>query len=236
MAGKDRNKGEKPAQPVDPGQESLFREIEEDLREERYATLWRRYGILVIGAAVALVLGVAGFEVWKGMQRSELQAASDRYLAAAAEAAADPAEARQAFGDLAFDGPGGYAFVGALREAAALRRSGDTPGAVAIYDRLATTADDRLHADLARLLGVLAELEDPTASADPAALAERLAPLAEADAPWRQTARELLAYLALRTGEAERARTLFTALAEDATAPASLRTRAARVAAALGGR
>ena len=40
-------------------QENLFKEIDEDLRQERFAKLWKKYGPYIISAAVALVL-VAG--------------------------------------------------------------------------------------------------------------------------------------------------------------------------------
>ena len=41
----------------------LFREIDEELRQERFEKLWQNYGKYVIGAAVAVVLSVGG---WKG--------------------------------------------------------------------------------------------------------------------------------------------------------------------------
>jgi hypothetical protein len=220
--------------PPDPTQDILFREIEEDLRTERYASLWNRYSALIIGAAVALVLGVAGYEVWKGMEQSAREAASEQYLTAAADVAADPAAARAAFAELAAEGPPGYALVAGLREAATLRQAGDALAAAGAYERIVGSAEDPLHADLARLLGVMAELEGPAPPADPDGLRERLLPLAEGDGPWRHSAREMIAFLELRTADAARAHALFAALAEDPTAPASLRTRAARMAATLG--
>ena len=41
---------------ADPVEDSLFREIEEDLRQEHWAKLWKRYGNYVVGAVIALVL------------------------------------------------------------------------------------------------------------------------------------------------------------------------------------
>ena len=46
---------------ADPVQDSLFREIEEDLRQEHWAKLWKRYGNYAVGAVFALVLSVAGY-------------------------------------------------------------------------------------------------------------------------------------------------------------------------------
>ena len=49
----------------DPEQDNLFKEIDEDLRQQKYADLWKKYGKFVIGAAVALVVGVASLKGWE---------------------------------------------------------------------------------------------------------------------------------------------------------------------------
>ena len=70
-------------------------------------------------------------------------------------------------------------------------------------------------------------------SGDPAQLATRLAPLTAEGNPWRASAREAQALLALRRGATEEARRILEALVADAAAPAGLRERAQRVAAGL---
>ena len=52
-------------------QNSLFREVEDDLRHERLVKLWKRYGAMAIAAAVLIVVVVAGYQVHKSMQDSE---------------------------------------------------------------------------------------------------------------------------------------------------------------------
>ncbi len=69
---------------------------------------------------------------------------------------------------------------------------------------------------------------------NPETLMSRLEPLAADGNPWRYTARELQAVLALRSGDTARARELFTRLADDMDAPDSLRTRATEMLRALG--
>ncbi|MCH7664263.1 MAG: hypothetical protein IH859_10405 [Chloroflexi bacterium] len=41
---------------ADQTQDSFLREIEEELRQERYAKLWKKYGNYLIAAALAFVL------------------------------------------------------------------------------------------------------------------------------------------------------------------------------------
>ncbi len=70
-------------------------------------------------------------------------------------------------------------------------------------------------------------------SGDPADLAKRLEPLLAPKGAWRYSARELVAILALRTGDAGKARENFTALADDPKTPNGIRARAAEMLRAL---
>jgi hypothetical protein len=76
---------------------------------------------------------------------------------------------------------------------------------------------------LADLLSVRAQLD----SGDPAVLDKRLQVLAADGAPWRYTAMEFQAFLALRAGDKGKARKIFTQLSQDSGAPDSLSARAA---------
>ncbi len=60
-----------------------------------------------------------------------------------------------------------------------------------------------------------------------------LAPLTAAGNPWRPTALELTAAAQLKLGEKKAALAIYKDLADDLTAPRSLRARAAEMAAAL---
>jgi hypothetical protein len=46
----------------------IFREIDEELRQEKYEKLWQRYGKLIIAAAVVLILSVASYKGWEQYQ------------------------------------------------------------------------------------------------------------------------------------------------------------------------
>ena len=82
--------------------------------------LWDRYGILVIGLAVAIVMGTAGAVYWKGRERLKSEKASEQYLAAE-QLALDgkPADAVAQFGKLAQETDiKGYALLSRMKEAA----------------------------------------------------------------------------------------------------------------------
>ncbi len=88
---------------------------------------------------------------------------------------------------------------------------------------------DELYAGLAGLYYVLNRID----TGDPAALAERLAPLSDAESPWRFSAREFSALLAIRQGDPDKAVEIYTQLADDAQTPTGARARAAEMLRAL---
>lgn len=219
---------------ADPARDSLLREIDEDLRHERYAQLWKRYGHVVIALAVMLVVAVAGYEAWKTYQLNRRAEAGERFSSAIALAQTDPDAAATVFADLAENGPEGYRILARLREAAILVRQGDIATAEAVYDNLAAETDDPLYVDLALLLKAMAAMKDDVTTAEAASLQEQLAPLTAADRPWRYTAQELSAVLALKAGETNKARDMFTALSTDVQAPEGVRSRAESMLIAIG--
>ena len=216
-------------------QDVLIREVDEDLRQDELKALWSKYGGAVIAACVGLVLAVAGYQGWKAWDASVRAEASDRFSTAVAELPADPADAEATFGSLASDAPGGYAFLSGLREGEALVRLGDPVGAAAVYERLAAETEDPMLRDLALIRSALTRMAIGSDSVDAEALGAQLTPLADDGRPMRFTARELIAYLALREGDTERARQLFEALAADEDTPPGLKLRARSMAAAISG-
>jgi len=210
----------------------LFREVDEDLRQERWEKLWRRYGRLALSGAVAIVIATAAFVGWRDYQHGQRQALSERFSSALALAAEEgPAPAADAFALLAQDAGGGYAALARLRQAVFLAEAGDAEGALAIYDGIA--ADGGAPGPLRDAATVLYGYHG-IGLVDGAALAARLEPLVTEDSAWRHSAREILALLDVDAGDVAAARARFEALADDATAPRGVRTRATEMLAALG--
>jgi len=210
----------------------IFREVDEEVRKDRAKALWQRYGIYVYIVVGALILGTGANQYWRHYQESKRFEESAAFQEAAAAADKRQDEAIQAFARLAAAGDTGYAVIARLREAAALAEKGDLDGAVAAWDVLAADggADD-VYRGLARLLAAM-HLADTGA---PDMVARRLQPLAAPGNPWRYTARELQAVLALRQGKRDEARDLLQSLADDAGTPAGGRARVEALLAALDG-
>ena len=207
-------------------QDSLLREVEQDLRRDRMLRLWKRYGAFAIALVVGLLLAVAAFQVWKHFERQRLAEASMQFAEASAAAATDPALATAGFAALASDGPHGYALLARLQEAALLARQGDRAGAVAAYERAARSTDNLVYRDLATLMSVLVAMQAPISEVDANDVQSKLSRLAGDGNPWRYSARELQALLALKSGQAAEAERLLKQLAADPGVPAGVRERA----------
>ena len=213
--------------------DEFIREVDEELRRDRMAALWRRYGAWIIGAALAAVLGTAAGVGWRAWQDYSREQDARRFAAAERLLQqGQAAEAAVAFAELA-DGAGtGYGVLARLRAAEALSRAGDEAAAAATLEGLA--GDRSVASPYRELGGVLAALREVD-SADPRQLAERLEDHATAGDPWRYTARELYALSQIRAGDTEAARQTLTELVSEPGTPANLRRRAFELLASLGG-
>lgn len=212
----------------------IFREIDEELRQERYEKLWRKYGRYVIGAAVAVVVAVAAVSGWEQYQTSQRLADGARFAAAKSLLVRDKTEdAAALFAALAEESGTAYGPLARFHQAALRARSGDTAGAIALYDALA--ADSDLDEPLRGLAVILSALHGVNgASTDAAALTQRLEPLTAARNPWRHSALEILALLSFKKGDSVKAREYYRRIADDVEAPQNLRARATQLLAIIG--
>jgi hypothetical protein len=208
----------------------IFKEVDEDLRRDQAAKAWDKYGVYVIGAAVALVLATIAFQTWQWWDVKQRTERSASYTAAVELLEQGTGEeAVAAFGSLART-DGSYGTLAAFNQARLLAEAGDTAAAVEIWERLAaSSAAGPAFQGAAALLSVMHQID----SGDPAALEARLELLAAEDSGFRPVALEMTAVLALRQGDRARAREVYAQLADDRTAPASLRARASQMLAAL---
>ncbi len=210
----------------------IFREVDEDIRKERYGKLWKKYGRYLVALAVLIVVVTVALVLWSSHRDSVRQDRGDAFAAALALAqGGSSTQAAASFAELAEDVGGGLGALARLQEAAAYIESGDVRAAIAAYDLLADDGGaDRLLRDLARLLAVIHSMD----SASTSELTDRLAPLTGDDNPYRYSAREMLALVSYRSGDVAGALDQLRALSDDASAPLGIRQRATELISALG--
>lgn len=205
----------------------IFREIDEELRQDKLKEQWAKYGRYVIVVAVLVVGGVGGYKGWQYYELQQREKAAAMYAEAIDLAGQQNlSEAAARLGQLANEGGTGYRIVGTLQQAALLVQAGDHDNAAVIYEKLAAdTSIPEYYQELALVLMAMQQADD----ADPQPLIDRLSPLAEDGKPWRNTARELIASLYLRQNDTGAARKELSAIADDLDAPPTARARAAEL-------
>src|SRR5690554_4621751 len=112
--------------------DSFIREVEEELRSDRLKGFWDRFGTIIIGIAVLIVVATAGYRGYEYYSQTQASASGDRFLAALNLAnEGKPDEALSVLQALEADGYGAYPVLARMRAATVLQEKGDTEGAVA---------------------------------------------------------------------------------------------------------
>lgn len=211
--------------------QQLFREVDEEVRQDRYQQLWKRYGTYAVIAAVLIVAGTIAFVLWRDAQQSARDNDSTRFLDAVVQESVQADSALLQLRELAQDGTPAYRFLAQLREARLLATQGDKAQALSVFDSIAADSDlQDTYRDLARLLAVANGLDVLSQSEVEA----RIGPLNTDGNPFRVTAREFLAVAAIQAGERERAAELLRANQTDPSAPVASRARATELLTAIG--
>ncbi len=201
--------------------ESLFREVDEEVRQDEYKKIWDRYGKHFTTLAILAVAGVAAFQGWHYYQTKQAEDAGAVYFAALKKAADGKTD--DALSALAAVNHSGFGQLAALQSAALLAKKGDAEKAVAAYDAFAANAtNDPALADLARIKAGYILVDTAT----PDQLLPRLGKFDKDGVVWRQEAREIFGLAAWRVKDYAMADRYMQAVYTDAEATLSMKQRA----------
>lgn len=203
--------------------DSFIREVNEELRSDQMKAIWKQYGLLIVGIAVAIVIGTAGYRgyvYWSGLQAS---ASGDRFIEAmklASENKTD--EAVAALQQLEKDGYGAYPVLARMR-AATLQSEKDPKGAAQAFAAVAadTSVPDAVR-DVARLRAGWLLIDNGTYDD----VSKQVEVLSDPDNPMRHSAREALGLSAYKNGNFKQAKDWFQAIANDRQTPVNVGHRA----------
>jgi hypothetical protein len=209
-------------------QDNLFKEIDEDLRQQKYENLWKKYGKIIIGVLLALVLGVALVKGWETYSLN-LKTADSNLLSSALKSIdrEKTGDAIAVLNNLIESGSAGYSVLAQFNRAAILVKKGEKKEAINYYLKIAAdTRVEKILRDMALIksayLGI--EYEDSNV------FLEKLPKLLNTDNTWRHSAKELSALFAQKSDNKIKAIQFYKELADDPTAPTSMRSRAAEMA------
>lgn len=200
----------------------IFHEVDEDVRRDRTAELWRRYQTPIFILAVLIVAATGAWSYYQTNRQKAAEAANARFEAAVALAnEGKNAEAAAAFDAIVKDGPKGYAGLARIRAAEA------RPDKAQALKELEAISEDRnvdkLTQEVALLRAALLVME----TGDRENMMRALAPLMLSDASFRFSANEWNGLDALANNDFDEAERVFNLLLNDRDAPQSMRQRAA---------
>ena len=202
----------------------LIRQIEEEVRRERYLKLWQQYGMYLIGAVALMVAFLGGWQWYSAYQPNRAQTAGAQFSEALQRLQSDKKDdGLSGLEQIAREGSPAYAVLAKLRLAGEHREGGDKDKALALYEEVAKDSS----AD--RYLSSFAELQIASLKVDSASwtdIENRLKLMIEVDAPWRFSARELLGLAAFKHGKWAEAREAYSPLLTGEGVPGALRQRA----------
>lgn len=201
----------------------FFREVDEDFRRDQIIQFWKRYQNWVIGVALLIVVGTAGWRISDYLRMKADETAGGRYEAAM-QLLRDgkSAQAQTAFDAIGKDGPKGYAALARLT-AADIAAARDPKAGINAYDALVTDPSyDPSLKSLAQLRAAFLRLDTDT----PKEFAQRYSGLAAENGTYHDSLRELLAVAALKDGDEATAARWLEQIITDPLAPAGLHRRA----------
>lgn len=204
--------------------DGFIQEVTEELRRDRMLKLWRRWGPLVIGGVVAIVV-VSGVLEWRKQQAEEAARIAGAELLEAKESIRPEARALR-FAEAADTLDAGPALAARLGEATASVEAGDPKKAVEILKAIAADQSvDVLYRDLAAFRAALYEAPD----LDPLARAQSMTPFIVDDHPFRLLAREARAVASYQARDHAAARADVDDLMKDPMTSAAMRARLERL-------
>ena len=204
----------------------IFQEIDEDLRQDKVARLWKAYGKYLVALAVFIILVIASYRFIEHKNEKNREQTSELYeLASETGRSGDKKAAIELLSDEMFDENIGYTIISKLKKAALAKSNNDLEGTEIVLKEIITNEDIPLYLrDLARLK-LFASDSDNNSS--------QLEVLIEEEGPWKFLALELKGGIQLEGGNLKEARSIFKELTDDASTPNNLRRRASEILKAL---
>ena len=206
----------------------VFQEVDEELREEKYKSIWRKFRYYLIGGLILFILGIAVNAFWKDYNLKEINERSDRFFTAIEMAQEDKVNAitlLEEFANQEEKNSEYNALIARFTEAAIRRSEKDFNGALKIYQSLEENNISNFYEDYAKLSSV--EMLIALNNKKDAKLI--LDDLISNTSDLKYIAMEYMGYLEIDEGNFSKARTIFTNIADDALSSVNMKNRSKEV-------
>ena len=206
----------------------IFQEVDKELREEKYKTIWNRYKYYIIAILVLFVSSVGFNSFWKQHSLDEVNDRSTRFFAAMELAQQDKSSAislLQEFTSKEKDSSEYHSMIASFAEAAIRRSEGDFSGALAVYDEISINNISVFYKDYAKLSSaeMLIALNN---TIDAKTLLEELS---SNSSELKFIAKEYLGYIFINDGNISQAKAIFISLSEEASVSINMKNRSKEI-------
>lgn len=207
---------------VDDG---IYREVDQDLAEEKQLKELKQWLPAMIGLAVLVIAVVGGKQIWDAQRKAAAEANAVAFTAAANGEAPEASLAE--LDTLRADAPAGYAAMAAFRVAGIQASEGNIDAAVSALNDV--SANDSLPQRLRKLARIRAAYL--LLDTDAAGALAQLNGLQDEDSAIALFAKEIAGLAAMKDGDYTRAESYFVAIEQSPTAGESISARASNFAA-----
>ncbi len=202
--------------------EEFIREVDEELKEEKYIKLWKKIGPYVISFAVGIILFTTGFVGWNGFVEKKKQRLGDDFTSAVNLIKdKDIDTALFALEKITDEASDGYVTMAKMKKASILISQEKVEEGLGIYLDLEVSAIDQSFKDIATILYVLNAMDYKA----PEILLKKIERLT-VNNPWKFSALELTGFLHVKNNDISKANEVFNRILEQTNAPATLSGRA----------
>lgn len=205
-------------------EDAFIREIDEELKNEKIKKIWDKYGLFIIIFVVAAVFAAVSFESFQAWKDKRNQEMSDTFAYALnLQNQGRYAEAKEVLVSLQNSDRGIYSDIAKMQEASLLVEQNQLQDAMKVLENITQNEDFNPQIrDIATLKLASFKLKDAPAEE----IKTLLAPLTADQSVWKNTAKELLAMLAVREKDFQGAKNLYQEISESPEAADTLKARA----------
>lgn len=201
--------------------DAFIQEVNEDVKNDNLKKLWDKYGLFIVLFVVIAVTAAVSFETIKSWRDAKYQAQTENYLMAL-QPSENYENTLKALEKIAASNNGIYSELARIQIATVLFEQGKNSEAEIMLKSIAD--NDELNSRIRNLAALkLATYKIDTATR--AEMQELLQPVIDADDSWSPLATDLLAMVAIRDGDTETARTLYTSLLENGNISDNFKSR-----------
>lgn len=212
-------------------QDSFIDEINEDLKHENLKKIWDKYGLYIIIFVIAAIAAAVSFESIKAWRIRHHQDVSNVYAYAQnLKEMGKYEESNKVLADLQKNGGGIYADIAEMQIANNLVLQNKVSDAIAIYEKMAANKD--LNPQV-REVAILKLASFKLDNAPAAEIETLLTPVINNNPNWAPIAKSMLAMLAVREKDLNKAKALYEEIASDSNSPDSLKVKAQDMVAVL---